>query len=66
MKNNAVKNNAVGKRTSLRIGDAPRTLASLRDIVISLLRISGIEKITAALRHNARDHHRALALLGLT
>jgi len=50
----------------VRTGNAPRVLASLRNLAISLLRISGTGRIVAALRHNARDHHRPLALLGIT
>jgi predicted transposase YbfD/YdcC len=46
-------------------GNAPRVVATLRNTSISLLRISGITNIAAALRHNARKNRRVLKRLGL-
>jgi predicted transposase YbfD/YdcC len=50
----------------VRTGNAPRVLATLRNTVISLLRLSGLTTIAKALRRNSRNPHRALQLLGLT
>ena len=46
-------------------GNAPRVVATLRNVSISLLRISGATNIAAALRHNAHKNHRVLKQLGL-
>ena len=46
-------------------GNAPRTMATLRNASISLLRISGATNIAAALRHNARKNRRILKYLRL-
>jgi len=46
-------------------GNAPRVLATLRNTAVSLLRISGVTNIAAALRHNARKNRRVLKRLGL-
>jgi len=40
-------------------------MATLRNAVISLLRIAGATNIAAALRHNARKDRRVLKHLGL-
>jgi hypothetical protein len=37
-------------------------MASLRNLAISILRLTGHANITRALRHTARDHTRALQL----
>ena len=50
----------------VRTGNAPRALATLRNTVISLLRLAGITTIAKALRRNNRNPHRPLQLLGLT
>lgn len=50
----------------VRTGNAPRALATLRNTVISLLRLSGLTTIAKALRRNSRNPHRAIQLLGLT
>ncbi|MFR9780980.1 hypothetical protein ACL02O_33730 [Micromonospora sp. MS34] len=50
----------------IRTGHAPRAMATLRNTAISLLRLSGISTIAAALRHNSRNHYRPLQILGLT
>lgn len=49
----------------VRTGTAPRTMASLRNLAISTLRLAGHTNIAAALRHTARDFTRPLALYGI-
>jgi predicted transposase YbfD/YdcC len=49
-----------------RTGNTPRTMASLRNLAIGLLRAHGHRNIAAALRRNARDATRVLPLLGIT
>jgi hypothetical protein len=49
-----------------RTGTAPRTMASLRNLAIGILRAHGDRNIAAALRRNARDATRVLPLLGIT
>ena len=46
-------------------GNAPRAMATLRNVSISLLRISGATNIAAALRHNARKNRQILKHLQL-
>ena len=48
-----------------RTGTAPRAMASLRNLVISALRLAGWTNIAQALRHMARDTTRPLTLLGI-
>jgi predicted transposase YbfD/YdcC len=52
--------------SQVRTGTAPRTMASLRNLAIGLLRLHGDRNVAAALRRNARDATRPLALLGIT
>jgi predicted transposase YbfD/YdcC len=52
--------------SQVRTGNAPRVMASLRNLVVTILRLRGQTNIAAALRHNARDATRPLALLGIT
>ena len=52
-------------RSQVRVGGAPQTLAALRNLAISLLRLSGFKSIASALRWVAWDHTRGLALMGL-
>jgi hypothetical protein len=52
-----------GKKTVVRTGNAPRVMASLRSLAISLLRPDGHINIAAANRHHARDPQRTLTLL---
>jgi predicted transposase YbfD/YdcC len=47
----------------VRTGNAPRVMASLRSLAISLLRLDGEDNIAAANRHHARDPQRTLKLL---
>ena len=50
-------------KSPVRTGNAPRVMASLRGLAISLLRIDGHSNIAAANRHHARDPQRTLKLL---
>jgi predicted transposase YbfD/YdcC len=47
----------------VRTGNAPRVMATLRSLAISLLRLDGHANIAAANRHHARDPQRTLNLL---
>jgi predicted transposase YbfD/YdcC len=46
-----------------RTGNAPRVMAALRSLAISLLRLDGHDNIAAANRYHARDPQRILTLL---
>ena len=50
-------------RSQVRTGQAPRVMATLRNTVVSLLRLAGWDNIAQALRHHARDPERALTCL---
>ena len=50
-------------KSLVRTGNAPRVMASLRGLAISLLRIDAHSNIAAANRHHARDPQRTLKLL---
>jgi predicted transposase YbfD/YdcC len=50
----------------VRTGTAPRAMASLRNLAIGMLHVHGHRNIAVALRRNARDATRPLALLGIT
>jgi predicted transposase YbfD/YdcC len=52
--------------SQVRTGNAPRAMASLRNLAIGILRLHGCRNIAAALRYYARDATRALPLLGIT
>lgn len=52
--------------SQLRTGNAPRAMATWRNLAVGALRAAGSKNIAAGLRHNARDPRRPLALLGLT
>jgi hypothetical protein len=52
--------------SQLRTGTTPRAMASLRNLAIAILHLHGDPNIAAALRRNARDATRVLALLGIT
>ncbi|WP_256984910.1 ISAs1 family transposase [Streptomyces sp. 2R] len=52
--------------SKVRTGTLPRTMASLRNLAISLFRQTGETNIAAALRRTSRDYHRPLSALGLT
>ena len=50
-------------KSLVRTGNAPRVMASLRSLAISLLRLDGQGNIAAANRHHLRDPQRTLKLL---
>jgi len=50
-------------KSLVRTGNAPRVMASLRSLAISLLRLDGHDNIAAANRHHQRDPQRTLKLL---
>jgi predicted transposase YbfD/YdcC len=50
-------------KSLVRTGNAPRVMATLRSLAISLLRLDGHDNIAAANRHHARDPQRTLTLL---
>lgn len=49
----------------VRTGNAPRVMATLRNLVISLLRLHGATNIAGALRYNAGNNRRVLKHLEL-
>jgi len=50
-------------KSLVRTGNAPRVMASLRSLAISLLRLHDHANIAAANRHHARDPQRTIKLL---
>ena len=50
-------------KSLVRTGNAPRVMAALRSLAISILRLDGHTNIAAANRHHARDPKRTLNLL---
>ena len=52
--------------SQVRTGNAPRAMASLRNLAVGILRARGHRNLAAALRRNARDATRVLPLLGIT
>jgi predicted transposase YbfD/YdcC len=52
--------------SQVRTRNAPRTMASLRNLAIGILRYRGTTNIAKALRSNARDPYRPLALIGIS
>lgn len=53
-------------RSQVRRGGGPQVMASLRNLSISLLRMSGATNIASATRHLGRRTDKSLRLLGLT
>jgi predicted transposase YbfD/YdcC len=53
-------------KSLVRTGNAPRVMATLRRLAISILRLDGHANIAAANRHHARDPERTLKLLQAT
>src|SRR4051812_43432896 len=49
--------------SQVRAGATPQVMATLRNLAISLHRISGATNIAAAIRHHSRDARRPLQLL---
>ena len=52
-------------QSQVRTGSAPQLLAALRNLVIGVLRLSGVKNIAAALRHYGWKPWEALTLIGL-
>jgi predicted transposase YbfD/YdcC len=52
-------------RSQIRVGNAPRVMATLRNLAIGALRIGGHTNIAAGIRAMGRSINRALDLLGL-
>ncbi|MFB7559220.1 ISAs1 family transposase [Streptomyces brevispora] len=52
--------------SKVRTGTLPRTMASLRNLAISVFRQNDETNIAAALRRTSRDYRRPLSALGLT
>ena len=52
--------------SQVRTGNAPRAMASLRNLVVGILRYRGWTNTAQALRHHARDPWRPLTALGIT
>lgn len=50
----------------LQVANAPRAMASFRNLAIGALRLSGITNLAKATRHNARDANRPLPFIGIT
>jgi predicted transposase YbfD/YdcC len=50
-------------KSLVRTGNAPRVMATLRSLAISLLRLDSHDNIAAANRHHARDPQRTVTLL---
>jgi predicted transposase YbfD/YdcC len=50
-------------RSQVRTGQAPRVMATCRNLAISILRIDGWDNIAAGLRHHARHPDHALTLV---
>ncbi|MEV5012570.1 ISAs1 family transposase [Streptomyces sp. NPDC055692] len=62
-----VRDTTFGEDASrIRTGSAPRAMASLRNLAISALRLTGWDNIAEGLRHHGRDMVRPLATLGIT
>jgi len=51
--------------SQVRTGSAPEVMATLRNVVVGLLRQAGATNIAAALRHYSYKPAKALALLGI-
>jgi predicted transposase YbfD/YdcC len=51
--------------SQIRTGNAPRAMAGLRNLAAGILRHRGTTNIAKALRRNARDPYRPLALIGI-
>ncbi|MFE9912501.1 transposase [Streptomyces clavifer] len=52
--------------SQLRTGNAPRVMATCRNLAIGALRLAGVRNIAVGLRRTARDQTHALTLLDLT
>lgn len=52
-------------RSQIRTGNGPRVMATIRNIVLSILRLLGVTNITECLRKNALNHSRIFRMLVL-
>ncbi|MFB7740003.1 ISAs1 family transposase [Streptomyces sp. NPDC056112] len=52
--------------SQVRTGNAPRAMATCRNLTIGALRLADVRNVASGLRRAARDQTRTLALLGLT
>lgn len=52
-------------RSQIRTGNAPRVMATLRNLAITILRKSGATNIAKAIRELAWKSHAVLSLIGL-
>jgi hypothetical protein len=52
-------------RSQVRTGGGPQVMATLRNLVISLLRLRGFSSIAKALRYHSRNPGRALQCIGI-
>ena len=52
-------------RARVRTGSGPQVMATLRNLVISILRLAGTRNTAAALRRHSPNPQRSLAALGL-
>lgn len=50
-------------RSMIRTGAGPQVMATIRNTVVSVLRLAGVTNIAAGLRHHSRDPHRPIELL---
>jgi len=50
-------------RSTVRTGNAPQVMATIRNTAVGILRLAGHTSIAAALRHHSRDPHRPIELL---
>lgn len=50
-------------RSQVRTAAGPQIMASLRNLALPMLRLTGTTNIAAALRHHARRSHRPLDLI---
>jgi hypothetical protein len=52
--------------SQIRTANGPRVMATLRNLVIAIMKMAGTANIAATCRHHARDAARTLTTLGLT
>jgi predicted transposase YbfD/YdcC len=52
--------------SQIRTGNGPQVMATLRNLIIAILKLAGTRNIAAACRHHSSDATRALAALGLS
>ena len=52
-------------KSTIRTGNAPQVMSALTNLVITLFRLQGVNKITEETRRNAQNPQRPLQLLAL-